>query len=189
VAVVGSAGRTHPGWDGRVYPGLALTDGSGTVLSVPPDAVAGARRLAGDLAERGFGPALASAVGLPTRSFERLVFRWSEGVPALPEPGVWVPRDDPRVPQWLRPFNGDVLVVVDADGAAVAGAGRKQHDRYGHELAVGTDPEWRGRGLARQLVAQMARRVLFDAAVCRGSRPSRCPQSGRRASWRASQRP
>jgi predicted GNAT family acetyltransferase len=41
----------------------------------------------------------------------------------------------------------------------------KRHDAYGHELAVGTVPGARGRGLARRLVAQAARRVLDEGAV------------------------
>ncbi|MFD0823122.1 GNAT family N-acetyltransferase, partial [Micromonospora zhanjiangensis] len=41
----------------------------------------------------------------------------------------------------------------------------KRHDRYGRELAVGTDPAAEGRGLARRLVAQAARRVLDEGAV------------------------
>ena len=58
-----------------------------------------------------------------------------------------------------------MLVVRDADGDYLAGAGVKRHDAYGHELAVGTVPAARGRGLARRLVAQAARRVLDEGAV------------------------
>ena len=47
----------------------------------------------------------------------------------------------------------------------LAGVGIKRHDQYGHELSVGTEPEARGRGLARRLVAQAARRVLDEGAV------------------------
>jgi predicted GNAT family acetyltransferase len=43
--------------------------------------------------------------------------------------------------------------------------GIKHHDRHGHELAVGTEPAARGRGLARRLVAQAARRILDEGAV------------------------
>ena len=42
---------------------------------------------------------------------------------------------------------------------------RKQHDLWGHELAVVTEEALRGRGIARRLVAQAARRVLSDGAV------------------------
>lgn len=58
-----------------------------------------------------------------------------------------------------------VLVVRDQRGRYLAGVGIKRHDRHGHELAVGTVPAARGRGLARRLVAQAARRVLDDGAV------------------------
>ena len=46
-----------------------------------------------------------------------------------------------------------------------AGVGIKRHTPHGHELAVGTEPAHRGRGLARALVAQAARRVLAEGAV------------------------
>jgi predicted GNAT family acetyltransferase len=70
------------------------------------------------------------------------------------------------VPGWLRVFGGDVLIAQDPDnGAYLAGVGIKRHDQYGHELAVGTVPAARGRGLARHLVAQAARRVLDEGAV------------------------
>jgi predicted GNAT family acetyltransferase len=66
----------------------------------------------------------------------------------------------------LRPFGGEVLVVLDPDdGGYLAGVGIKRHDGYGHELSVGTAPQARGQGLARKLVAQAARRVLDEGAV------------------------
>jgi len=58
-----------------------------------------------------------------------------------------------------------VLVTWDDDGAYGAGVGRKQHDRFGHELAVATEEPLRGRGLARRLVVTAARRVIDDGAV------------------------
>jgi GNAT superfamily N-acetyltransferase len=94
----------------------------------------------------------------------RGVFRWSTTPADLEDVGVWVPYDDPRVPDWLRPFGGEVLLVLDGD-RYVAGVGLKKHDDAGHEIAVGTEEAARGRGLARRLVAQAARRVLADGAV------------------------
>lgn len=46
-----------------------------------------------------------------------------------------------------------------------AGVGIKRHNPHGHELAVGTEPAHRGKGLARALVAQAVRRVLAAGAV------------------------
>ena len=94
----------------------------------------------------------------------RGVFRGSTSPAPLPDAGIWLPYDDPRVPAWLRPFGGEVLVVLDGD-EYVAGVGVKRHDDAGHELAVGTEEAARGRGLARRLVAQAARRVLDEGAV------------------------
>ncbi len=78
--------------------------------------------------------------------------------------GEWLPAQDPRVPAWLRPFGGEVLVVLERD-RYVAGVGLKKHDAHGREIAVGTEEAARGRGLARRLVAQAARRVLDEGAV------------------------
>jgi GNAT superfamily N-acetyltransferase len=94
----------------------------------------------------------------------RGVFRWSTSPAPLPDAGVWLPFDDPRVPAWLQPFGGEVLVVLDGD-TYVAGVGLKRHDDAGREIAVGTEEAARGRGLARRLVAQAARRVLDEGAV------------------------
>jgi predicted GNAT family acetyltransferase len=65
----------------------------------------------------------------------------------------------------MAPFNGPVLVAWDDEGRYVAGVGRKRHDDHGQELAVATDSRYQGRGLARRLVAQAARRVLDEGAV------------------------
>jgi GNAT superfamily N-acetyltransferase len=179
--VVGWPGRLRPGWDGRVYPALGIATPDGTVLSVPPDAESAARGLAGlpldQLVEAlpavvgaGFAgghhdesPASASA---PDLTAYRAVFRWSLRPAPLPDAGVWQSAQDPDVPEWLRPFGGEVLVARDPDtGAYLAGVGIKRHDGYGRELAVGTDPAARSRGLARRLVAQAARRVLDEGGV------------------------
>ncbi|HEX9530901.1 MAG TPA: GNAT family N-acetyltransferase, partial [Acidimicrobiales bacterium] len=98
--------------------------------------------------------------------FGRGVFRWCHSLLDLEDPeAVWLPPDDERVPPWLAVFNGDVLVHLDEDGRYGAGVGRKRHDANGSELSVATDERLRGRGLARRLVAQAARRVAEEGAV------------------------
>ena len=162
--VVANPRRALPGWDGRIAPlvGVMTADGD-AVIGVAPDVAAAAARqaadgdLAGLLAKL---PPLLGRRGVAGRG----VFRWSTTPADLPDVGVWVPYDDPRVPDWLRPFGGDVLVVLDGD-RYVAGVGLKKHDDAAHEIAVGTEEAARGRGLARRLVAQAARRVLADGAV------------------------
>jgi GNAT superfamily N-acetyltransferase len=166
LVVVGSDRRTQPAWDGKVYPMVGVGAPGGTVISVPPPLAAAARVLADqpldDLLAK-----LPTALGLDAgRRVYRGVFRYSLEPERLPDAGEWVPHDDPVVPQWLRPFGGDVLVARDPDtGAYLAGVGIKRHDGYGNELSVGTEEAARGRGLARKLVAQAARRVLDDGAV------------------------
>ncbi|MFD0747996.1 GNAT family N-acetyltransferase [Phytohabitans flavus] len=59
-----------------------------------------------------------------------------------------------------------MLIARDPDtGEYLAGVGIKRHDAHGNELSVGTEAAARGRGLARRLVAQAARRVLDEGAV------------------------
>lgn len=160
--VVGSERRLEPGWDGQVRVVNGIATPEGTVLSVPPDAVDEVRAVGADLST--IGPKLPAILDRPKAVFGAGVFRWSTAPTPGDDPGVWVPVDDPRVPEWLRPFNGDVLLGWEDDELA-AGVGRKMHDRRGHELAVVTEERHRGRGWARQLVTQAARRVLDDGAV------------------------
>jgi GNAT superfamily N-acetyltransferase len=145
---------------------LAISAPDGAVLSVPPAVADAVRRLDADLESAGFWEAVAElvcpgAAALPGRA----VFRWTETPAPLPEAGEWLDPLDPRLPEWLRTFDGEVLVALDENGGYVAGAGRKQHDRFGHELSVGTEPAARGRGLARALVARLARRILDEGAI------------------------
>ncbi len=164
--VIGVAQREKPGWDGSVRPVLGISDGRKTVLAVPTKTATAVRALQGDLDDPAFGAALAETVGRPGQILGRGIFRWTERPAMLAPLGTWVAPRDPRVPPWLQPFNGPVLIAFDeATGAYLAGLGRKQHDRHGHELSVGTDAEARGRGLARRLVATGARRVISDRAI------------------------
>jgi GNAT superfamily N-acetyltransferase len=176
LTIVGSPHRVEPAWDGKVYPVAGVETPGGTVLSVPPDLVEQVGAAGGDLAT--IGAALPKIVGRPDARFGRGVFRWCQelvdfepdpdaGGPHLPPGGqtVWLPPDDRRVPRWLAVFNGDVLVHLDADGRYGAGVGRKRHDDFGQELSVATEEHLRGRGLARRLVAQAARRVADEGAV------------------------
>jgi GNAT superfamily N-acetyltransferase len=141
-----------------------VTAAGDAVIGVPPviaQAVAGVAATSQDL--RAVLAALPSLLGRPGVAGLG-VFRWTTTPADLPDAGVWIPHDDPRIPQWLRPFGGDVLVVLDGD-RYVAGVGIKKHDPFGNEIAVGTEEAARGRGLARRLVAQAARRTLTDGAV------------------------
>lgn len=168
--VVFWSGRDQPGWDGTTWLGLGVESPHGTVLSLSPQ-IADTAWSVDDhlLATASNAPdpvaAVALAVGEPRLNVTRSILRWSDEPARLPEVGEWIANDDPRIPVWLQAFNGDVLVAWNDDGHAAAGVGRKMHNRYGHELSVATDPAQQGRGLARMLVAQTARRILADGTI------------------------
>lgn len=162
LTIVGSERRTNPGWDGNIRIVAGVSTPEGAVLSVPPDRVSAVRALGNDLDE--IGPSLGEALDRHGARLFSGVFRWSDDPAPDRGRGVWIPSDDPRALDWLAPFNGDVLVGLVGNRVA-AGVGRKQHDRWGHELAVVTEADFRGQGWAADLVAQAAHRVLADGAV------------------------
>ncbi len=169
VVVVGSSGREQPGWDGAVHGVTGIADPAGNaVVSVPPAVSGWAQAQVADGAGLDdLRAALPPVLGVPSSEVYRGVCRWAVDVPGpdvLPDVGRWLPASDPRVPRWLQPFGGDVLVVLDGD-AYVAGVGLKRHDRHGQEISVGTEEAARGRGLARRLVAQAARALLARGVV------------------------
>jgi len=163
LVVTTSPARPRPGWDGAVRVVAGLESPHGTVLSVPPHAVEPLRRCGDDLVA--VESALAEALGRPSARLARSVLRWTDAPADLPALGEEVPVDDAVVPEWLRPFGGTVLLARDEHGRYLAGVGRKRHDRWCTELAVGTERAARGRGLARRLVATAARKVLDEGAV------------------------
>jgi GNAT superfamily N-acetyltransferase len=161
--VVGSPKRAAPGWDGALHPVVAVAAPGSVVLSVAPSRADAVGRAVGR-DPRHWRDAVPALVG-ETRPLVEMAFRFTVQPVPLPDAGVWLASDDPALPGWLRPFGGDVLAALDADGRYLAGVGIKRHDAFGHELAVGTDPAARGAGLARRLVAQAARAVLAGGAV------------------------
>ena len=171
IDVVAAAVRDRPAWDGRPAPLVGVGTPACALLSVTParaDAVRAAVAAHADLGD-GVRRAIVAALRADGQVVGRGVFRWATRVaPAaqLADAGDWVDPCDPRVPAWLRPFNyPQVLIAWDGDGAYGAGVGIKAHDEVGRELAVVTSARLRGRGLARRLVAQAARRVLDEGGL------------------------
>ena len=162
VLVTTTPERSRPGWDGVVRRVAGMESPEGAVLSVPAEAVGPLQAAGSTLAD--VEAALPDVLGRPGAHLVRSVLRWTDEPAALPPLGEEVDVDDPRVPEWLRPFGGDVLVLFDED-RYLAGVGRKRHDGWCTELAVGTEPVARGQGLARRLVATAARRVLDEGKV------------------------
>lgn len=162
LTVVGSPEREKPGWNGDVRSVVGVAGSGRAVISVPPayeDAARQAVPTWADIPEH-----LAASVGRPGYEPFFGKFRWSTTPADLTDVGVWVDADDPRVPSWLRPFGGQVLIAF-MDGGYAAGVGIKRHNPAGQELSVGTEERYRGQGLAARLVAQAARKVLERGAV------------------------
>jgi Cys-tRNA(Pro) deacylase len=160
--VVGSTVRTRPGWDGAVHDLVGVGTPERAVISVRPeraDAVQAAVRTWADISTE-----LPTAAGRPDASAFFGKFRWTTTPSDLPDAGVWVDASDLRVPAWLKPFGGQVLIAF-IDDVYAAGVGIKRHNAAGLELAVGTDEAHRGKGLATRLVSQAARWVLAKGAV------------------------
>jgi len=162
VTVVASPLRTQPTWDGAVRPLAGVSTPDGTVLSVAPDRLDAVRAAGSGLDE--VLEALPEALGRPRGVVGRGVYRYSTSPLQVDDVGEWLPADSPDVPAWLHPFGGRVLVVRE-EGRYAAGLGIKRHDDLGHEVAVATEEEWRGRGLARMLVARAATAILRDGRV------------------------
>ena len=162
VTVVGSEVRTHPGWDGAVRDVVGVRTPEAGVISVRPDLLEAVR--AGVHSWERVTTELPTALGRPDARAFLGKFRWSTAPTDLPDAGEWVDVTDPRVPPWLHPFGGQVLVTL-IDDVYAAGVGIKRHNTAGLELSVGTEEAHRGKGLATRLVAQAARWVLAQGAV------------------------
>jgi len=168
-SIVVTPARDQPGWDGKVRPVQGIFSPEGNVLAVSPrfawlfrgidaeELILGLR--ASDAWSR-----VSRQLGVPV-DVGQAILRWSEQAIDLPRPGQWVASSDSRLPGWLAPFNGNVLAAFDETGAFVAGVGLKHHDQWAREIAVGTDPEHRGRGYARRLVAQAARDIIASGGI------------------------
>lgn len=166
VDVVGSQARIEPGWDGAVRPLNGVVTPHGSVVSVPParvDAVRAAlEEVDGDIDR--LCAALPELLDRPGGVAGTGVFRWTTDPSPSDDPGTWLEPGDERMLPWLEPFDGGVLVAFE-DGRPAAGVGIKAHDDFGHEVAVVTEPEFRGQGYASRLVSQACRAILERGAV------------------------
>jgi GNAT superfamily N-acetyltransferase len=164
IEVASSPMRSAPGWDGLVRAFAGISSPQGTVVSVPFEVREAARQLATE-GEEAFASGIGALLGASGAALRHGIFRSCRRLVDFGEPGQWLTSSDPRLPEWLAVFPGEVLVVFDEDGHYAAGVGLKAHHRLGREIAVGTEARHRGRGLARALVAQASRAIYEDGAV------------------------
>lgn len=162
--------RDEPAWDGSIRPWVGIEAPHGTVISFsqkifPAGLELDPLAIEDELGHSDAYLSIPKMFGRPDMHFGRAVFRHIDQPADFPDIGEWISRDDPRIPDWLKPFNGDVLVTWDEEGNYAAGIGLKRHNALGAEIAVGTEPQHRGKGLAKKLVAQAARAVLAEGAI------------------------
>ena len=62
---------------------------------------------------------LPELLGRPGHGVGSGVFRSSTAPTPSDDPGTWLPRHDPRILEWLGPFDGDVLVALGDDALPV----------------------------------------------------------------------
>ena len=172
LTVVAVRARDEPGWDGRVRPLLGAVDagGDGIVAVAPAIHQAVTELLHGEAVDVLDDDRVCARVGEVVAGEGAVlgvgVLRWTTGITTDLAPlGTWLPHSDPRVPAWLEPFGGEALVALDEDGEYVGGVGVKRHGPAGHEVAVVTDEEHRGRGIARRLVATAVTHELARVPV------------------------
>lgn len=161
--------RDLPGWDGLVRPIQGIHSPEGSIAAVSPRyaslfADVDLEALILDLKAPDARVRVSTRLGIPV-SFGMPIFRWAERAAEQPEIGEWVSAEDPRLPDWVRPFGGDVLAAFDERDNYVAGVGLKVHNHLAQEISVGTDRNHRGRGYARMLVAQAARSIIADGGI------------------------
>lgn len=164
-AVVYSSYRELPGWDGQIRPIVGVGTPEAAVLSVAQQFLRPLEDALDDGGLANLEQSIGNVIGIPGALLRRGVFRYCQRLVAHEELGVWKKPDDPLVPEWLRPFNKEVLLAFDALGNYAAGVGRKGHDEYGQELSIVTEPAFHHRGYARNLVAQAARRVFDEGSI------------------------
>lgn len=154
LTVTTTAARRRPAWDGRERPVLGASTPDGAIVSVRDDLFP---KVDGAASLDAVGEALGGGVA-------KAIFRWTAEPTPLEPLGEWVAVDDPVIPEWLHPFGGEALVVIE-DGRYVAGVGLKRHDDDVWEMSVGTEEAARGRGIARRLVATAARSIVDGGRI------------------------
>lgn len=165
VTVTTSSFRELPGWDGLLRPFVGIISPEQTVISVAQRYLFAVQDAVDDGGLAGLERRLAAIVGHPSAALRRGVFRFQQQIVAHGSLGEWFEPTDPKVPEWLRPFNGGVLLAFDDKGRYAAGVGCKRHDGFAKELAVTTESTHRRLGYAKELVAQAAEDIFTSGTI------------------------
>lgn len=171
VTLVAEPRRRQVVWHGYTLPVVGLSFGAGAVLSVRPDLV---ERLRSEMGSDVRLPALdAAALRRTLRAVQRTLphaFTLAGDLRAADEATFQpsrtmqraeiIPRDDPAAMHLRSRFDGDVFGVRGPRGRVISWAALKLKAADVWELAVATEPDYRGRGYARDVVSAATRFVL-----------------------------
>ncbi len=177
VHVVSSPSRALPGWHGYAMPVVALSFPDGAVVAVRPDLAEVVRTAMGSDAGQ------ARLDGAALRRLHHAVLRLAPsafhllGYVRVAEPATFVsdrsdaraeliPRDDPAGIHLRHRFDGEVFGVRGPRGRLVSWAALKLKSGDAWEVAVATEADYRGRGLARSVVSAAARYTLERGRLC-----------------------
>lgn len=169
VYFIGSEKRARPGWGGYTVPLFALSTPRGGIISCRPDLLEPARQqLHGVLPDHPLGDA----------EFERLRRVVRRAIPyayivngyvlycdrehfrPLHRIAERLPREDRRGYDLRRRFDGEIFVIWGARNEIAAWAAIKLKSEDVWEIAVVTEPAYRGRGYAKQVVSAATEYIL-----------------------------
>jgi GNAT superfamily N-acetyltransferase len=172
--IVASQRRTRPGWGGFITPVYALATEQGGVISARPDQVDHYRReLAPSYAGGPLGPTELRQLG----RLAQWLFPYAYAIhgdvlycdPASFRGDVgraerlWP--DDRRGESLRRRFDGAIFVIWGERGEIASWAAIKRKSSAVWEIAVTTEPPYRGRGYARQVVSAATRHILDEGRL------------------------
>jgi GNAT superfamily N-acetyltransferase len=168
--------RGLPGWHGFTLPIIGLAFGQGAVVACRPDLL---ERLTSEMGSDQRLPSLdAAALRRLLRSVRRLLphaftlggdLRAADADSFLPSSSVGraelIPRDDPSALHLRNRFDGEVFGVRGPRNRVVSWAALKLKSDNVWEIAVATEADYRGRGLARDVVSAAARYTLEQGKI------------------------
>ena len=167
--ILPSERRTRPGWGGYTVPILALSTGTGGIVSARPDLL--------DRVRNGLGPTppdrpLGAAEFTRLHQVARLAVPYAyslsghvlytdaEHFQPRPTRATRLDRYDPRGTDLRRRFDGEIFVVWSVRGEIASWSAIKLKSDDVWEIAVVTEAPFRGQGLAKEVVSAATAHIL-----------------------------
>lgn len=169
VHILPSERRTRPGWGGYTVPVLALSTPTGGIVSARQDLLERVRSgLGPTAADRPLGPAEFTrlhhvarlAIPYAYSLSGHVLYTDTENFKPRASRAVRLERNDPRGTDLRRRFDGEIFVVWSIRGEIASWSAIKLKSNDVWEIAVVTEPAYRGQGLAREVVSAATAHIL-----------------------------